>query len=663
MKSAPVLLALLVGCSGGSDAPVTPPVALPDASTLPPLSMTPGCNPIGAGGAGACLLPYPSDVFRVVDGSLPSGFRIDIPAAARIKTEEGVVVDLLATHPADGFSHLPPILAHFGVGLSGEGLVFHDAPDASLGPDSPTVLLNAATGERVLHFAEVDPRADEYPDRQALIVRPLVRLADATRYIVAIRRLKGSDGAAIAPPEGFRRLRDAEAAGDPVLQPLLTRYEAEVFPALEAAGVARSELQLAWDFTTETDLHVTGDMLAVRSATLALLSATPPAVKVTKITENTKEQEAHVWRKLDGTMTVPLFLDDTEPGGKLHRDAAGKVAQNGTAEVPFTILVPHSLADGTAAPARVLQFGHGFFGGREEAEGGFVTSFIDQTKMIAMTVDWWGMSKVDREHLINVMIGDLPNLLSYTDRVHQGMANQIALTYAVKAGLKDVPELSVGGKLLFDPAQIYFYGISQGHILGGVYLALAPNIERAALSVGGAGWSLMMFRAGPFVPFLALLHAYVPDPLDQQMLVAQTQTVFDRIDPITYAPHVLSDTYPGGPASRRIAMQIGIGDASVPNLGSHVHARALGLVHLLPAPRPLADFVEKEGPIDGSAMTEFDFGVEAPLPGWFANPPSESGSPVHEGVRRTKAGIAQIDAFFHPDGKIANTCDGPCDPE
>ena len=50
------------------------------------------------------------------------------------------------------------------------------------------VILKADTGERVMHFAELDPRAFE-EDRRALVIRPLTRLVNGARYIVAIRGL------------------------------------------------------------------------------------------------------------------------------------------------------------------------------------------------------------------------------------------------------------------------------------------------------------------------------------------------------------------------------------------------------------------------------------------------------------------------------------------
>jgi hypothetical protein len=202
----------------------------------------------------------------------------------------------------------------------------------------------------------------------------------------------------------------------------------------------------------------------------------------------------------------------------------------------------------------------------------------------------------------------------------------------------------------------YFYGISQGHILGGTYLALSQLIERAVLSVGGANFSLMMFRAKPFAPFLGAIAQTVPDALDQQKFAALTQTSFDRIDPLTYGPHVLNAPYPGA-SIRHVLAQYGLGDAQVPNVATELHARVMGLEQQLPATWRVPMLPAEEAPIVGSALVQFDFGLPAPLPGTVADLPAQD-NPVHEGVRRDDEGRAQVDRFLRPQGQIENTCGG-----
>ena len=629
-----------------------------DDDALTELVVPPGCNPLAADAD--CLLPYPSDFFRIDDPVLPAGKRVQLDDAATVTETHGEPVTLTTLHPADGFSCGTQILALFPSGVDPAPLVFHTGDvSASLGNDSPTAIVEADTGRRVLHFAELDPRA-ETDARRALALRPLERLRDGTRYVVAIRGLAGPDGAPVPVPEGFRRLRDGQAAGHPVLEPLAERYARDVFPVLAEAGLGREELLLAWDFTTATEQSVTGDMLAIRDDLVATLAEGPPEVTVTEVEDDVDEHTARIIR---ATIEVPRYLEGDEPGAHLFTDADGHVVANGTTEVPITILIPRSVAEaapGAVAP-RLLQFGHGFFGSRREIEGDFVIDLADRFAYVVVAADWWGMSQPDLAGVLDAIAVSPAATFDFTDRVHQAMANFMALAAAARGPLFDLPEMQIGAAAATDRDHLYYYGISNGHILGGTYVALSPDIERATLGSGGADYSFMMFRAHPFAAFLFVIGLFVPDALDVQKIATLGQSTLDRVDPLTYAPHVLADPYPGSPASRRLLMHIGVGDSEVPNLAAHLHARALGIPQLAPGPRTIPALDDVTAPVDGSAIVEFDFGID-PLPGIEAIPPDETNE-VHEAVRRLDASMRQIDAFFRPDGRIEATCDGPCDPE
>jgi len=661
-------LLTVTGCSDSDDEVLRPDSGVPDSGVpdsgspdsgtpdsgseeLPPLVVPEGCNPLAS--EYDCLLPFPSDYFLKEDAALPSGHRVTLTASAKLKAKDGTVFDFTDLHPADGYSHASQLLALFPGGVDAANLPPVDRPTAAT--DGATVLLDVESARGVLHFAELDPRAAD-DGRRALLVRPVERLRNGARYIVALRGLKAKDGTPVPVPEGFRRIRDGQTAGDPLLAPLARHYEDAIFPALVAAGVPRAELQLAWDFTTETEEAVTRDMLDVRRLAMEAMEATPPAVTVTEVKDDV---DANIARRIKGTLRVPLFMESAQPGALLARDAQGRVKRNGDADVPFTLQIPRSVWGQSVAPVRFLQYGHGFFGSQGESDGSFVRPFVQATKMVVMTVDWWGMSQADAPGVLGAMAQQPAQTMRFTDRVHQGMVNQMAVMYAARTTLKDLAELKDGGVLVYDPAQTYYYGISQGHILGGTYLALAPHVSRAVLSVGGANFSLMMFRAKPFSMFLQAIAQTVPDALDQQKFAALTQTSFDRIDPITYAPHVLTSLYEGGPASRRVLVQYGLGDAQVPNVATELHSRAMGLTQQLPATWRVPFLPAEEATLETSALVQFDFGLPAPLPGTVANLP-EQDNPVHEGVRRDADGRQQVDLFLRPDGKVEPTCGGIC---
>jgi hypothetical protein len=646
----PLVLAFaLHGCSSdGADTP--PPVAQ--------LTIPLGCNPLAADWD--CMLPFPSDVFLVDDPSMPSGKRLKLGNAA-MKTKEGTVVDFTDLHPADGATHLPQILAVFPEGVDRKSLVFHDKMEETLQvATSTTLLLEADTGKPVMHFAELDPRAAE-DNRRALIIRPMIRLENKKRYVVAIRKLANKEGKTIAAPEGFRLLRDNAYAGHGVLGPLGTRYEKDVFGVLAKAGVARSELQLAWDFTVRSEENATRDMLEVRKLILESLEKSPPAITITKIDD---APDARTFRLVHGTMKLPLFLEAPGPLSKLKRDSSGKVVANGTVDVPFEVFVPPSAA--TGEPARAFTYGHGFFGEREElfASWSAVPTIAEKSRMIGAAVDWVGMAADDEDPVADLIVQNkMSEVFVFTDRVHQAMANQIALAWALKGPLTKEPSLQNAGKPLYDPSTVYWFGISQGHILGATYSALSPYVERAVLQVGGAGFSMMMPRSESFTPFIAFIQILVPDALDLQKFIAQSQLSMDRIEAGTYAPHLLTNGYPGGPATRKVLLQTALYDSLVPNIAADTHARSLGVAHYTPSARKVPGLVDVTGPYDGSAQIDFDFmlpvdkrhGLEATIP--------NEDNKVHGNLRKLDVVSKQIDAFLKSGGKIESFCSAACDPE
>ena len=170
---------------------------------------------------------------------------------------------------------------------------------------------------------------------------------------------------------------------------------------------------------------------------------------------------------------------------------------NGDAEVPFTLQVPHSAnpTDLNFQPARILQYGHGFFGLREEINYGFMRGYTNEGKYVAAAVDWWGMSEDDLGQVVQDAFNRPGAAFDFVDRLHQAMANMIALSYALKGPMTQVPALRRFGKSLYDPDKLYYYGISQGAIFGVTMLSANPLLDRAALSVGGGPYSLMMSRS------------------------------------------------------------------------------------------------------------------------------------------------------------------------
>jgi hypothetical protein len=635
----------------------------PQKQPLPPLGLAEGCQPL-LGGAD-CFGPFPSDYFRTPDPSLPSGHRLLLTPAAKVRTTVGLV-DPSAWRPVDGASLVPTLVTSYPGGLSPEGLpALLDDAEASVAADAHTLWVEVGSGRRIHHYVDLDVRQPN-AQRRSAVFHTREGLKENTRYVVAIRRARAPDGAPAPTPEGFRRLRDAEAAGDPQLEPLAARFEQEVFPVLAAAGWDRKDVQLAWDFTTGTRANSTRDMLRVRELTLQWLATHTPAVTVTKVEEN---RANGTWRTVKGTVEAPLFLAEDRPEAALHLGEDGQVAQNGTTPLEFVAEVPTSVRD-LGGEAEPLFYGHGFFGDPDEISYSTVVQLAAQLKVVTFATRWSGMSSQDAPSVGAAMLSHPGEALRFTDRVHQGMANWLVLHAAVEGPLRghaaftrpaSGPGAAPPGQPVYAARARSFLGVSMGHVLGGTLAALDPGLDRVMLHVGGAGFCTMMMRARPFAAFLLLLDNSIRDPSDQQKLIALLQAPFDRVDPATYAPLLLSEKLPGSPADRRVLMQFGLGDAVVPNLGSLLHAQLVGLPMLSPSPAPASyhGLPEQGGPLP-SAVATFDRGID--LAGVYALPnPDRPDNGVHEGIRLLPYVVSQMDTFLRQ-GVVQNFCSGACDP-
>jgi hypothetical protein len=631
MKLMPLLL-LFAAC--GDDASATPQ----------------GCQPL-LGGAD-CLLPYPSDYFRSPD---PNGYHIAIADAAKVKDMHGHPVDPTTFWQADGFSRVSQIVATLGAPVAHDGLVgILDDYAGSTMPQSRTLLINATTGELIPHYVDVDSRPSK-PTRQGIALYPAILLAPKTRYVVALQNIVGADGMPVPAPKGFQKLRDHQVGDDDAaLKGIATHFDSDVFPVIVRAGVARGSLQLAWDFTTASDEHPQEDMKNVREQTLAWLDQNQIQVTVDSVEQNT---DADVWLRVRGTITGPLFMEDANPGAILHRDASGKVVQNGMATFPYIAQVPMSLMTATT-PARALAFGHGFFGSRDEITGAAVRHISDRLQMVVFGIDWWGMSQDDAGKVAYYLAGDPSNIDRFTDRVHQAMANWLVMTAAIRGPLAQQMALQrTGGAGLYDPSTVYFLGISEGHILGSVMCSLNPDITRAVLNVGGASWTHMMFRARPFSGFLGVLDTTLPDGLSEYEFTALARSAMDRIDPAIWAEYLLGGGLPRNPAQRHVLLQIGIGDDEVINPATFLQARILGIPQMAPNAMSGWNLEQKMAPMD-SALAVWDFGVDY---SYYATPePLGMENGVHEGLRRLDTVIDQMDQHLRPNGMILNTCGGVC---
>jgi hypothetical protein len=603
-----------------------------------------------------CLLPYPSSVFLKADPTTPTGLRVNYALEAMPTNVDGKDIDPTEWNTLDGFSPGPIILALFPQGV--DLVASKTAPITdfarSLDADSPTVLINAATGEHIPHFVELDVQATA-PATQAFIIRPGVRLQEATRYIVAIRNLKDLSGSTIAPRRAFQILRDQLATPVQTINARRNQFE-DIFARLAQAGVARDDLILAWDFTTASTESLTSRALSLRDQGLAANGPGAPPFVVTSVEDNYSDQ---IFRRVRGHFTVPLFMKKDAPATTYNLDANGVPLQNGTSEAPFTVTIPRIAVEGSATqPGRPVVYGHGLLGsGEGEVTAGNLQTLSNKFNFILAATDWVGMSDNDFNATLRIT-ADLSNFRQLPDRLQQAMLNFMLLGRLLIStdGFNSDPAFQFNGVPIIDRQELYYYGISQGGIEGGAYMALATDTVRGVLGVGAANYSTLLQRSADFSQFEFPLNQHYTNEIERSLLYPLIQQLWDRAEPNGYLSHLVANPLPGAPA-KKILMQVGLYDSQVPNIGTQIQARSLGIPAVAPSVWPLFEVPEMTAPFDGSAFVPYDVNA-VPPPLTNTAPSPDNG--VHEAIRRLDAAQNQIDAFLRPNGTVQNFCDGPC---
>jgi hypothetical protein len=580
-----------------------------------------------------CGYPFPSNVFTVDATDTPTGRRVKIDDATIPTAANGGKASGAPWSKSDGFSSGASLLTHLP-GATLAGLAGPDTPERSLDADSPTVVLDTVTGQRVPHFAEVD-RAEGELEQRSFIIHPVVPLADGHRYIVAIRHVHTADGD-VTPSPAFKALRDLESSPEPSVDARRALYE-DIFGRLTAANVARAELQLAWDFTTASRENVTGWLLHMRDEALARAGEAGPAYRIESADETFSTNEIAV--KITGQMTVPLYLDQPGPGANLLFGPDGMPEPDPakpTYEIPFEVLIPKSAL---TAPAALLQYGHGLLGGRSQVESSNLRKVINDKNYVAFATDLVGMAEDgDRLHISDVLAsGHIERISTMFDRLHQGFVNALLAMRMMKNGFAKDPKY--GARI--DASKRYYHGISQGGIMGGVYMATSTDVERGVLEVMGQPYTLLLHRSVDFNLFFVVLRATYPDTRDQQLVLALTQMLWDRVEPTGYTKY-MHGGLPNTP-SHEVLMRSALGDHQVSTWGAQVMARAVGAKLLETGNGEHFGLEKVTESASGSVYAEYDFGLpHAPL----CNVPMTLCMDPHGLLRKLDSAEEQLDRFL-----------------
>ena len=607
------------------------------------------CDPIDPA---QCMLPYPNDWFTKLDPASATGRRLDLTVAMMPRNVNGKPIEPQEFNRSDGFSAGAQILTVVPGMTKNEDLVPSGLPPVTdLGMNSSSdlgvILLNTKTGQTSPVWTEVDQYTSEAgpfapgqvaPVQQDLMIHPAINLDDGTRYIVALRHLRDDSGNIVAPSPAFKAYRDGTAAAsDP-----RTTHMNEIFDALTQAGwTDRSDIYLAWDFTTASTLNVTGRLLAIRNDAFGQLGDTDPGggmvpgdhaptFTVDPVTNYTPAQNGNIARQITGHFTVPCYIAPTcEPPTKCDKvsqgfvndcptpgqflldptnpDATPTQVPGQTYQANFICNVGRSALD-NHEPMRPVEYGHGLFGGADEVNSDPQETMAGQHGMMYCATDWTGMATADVPNAV-AALQDMSRFPWLTDRVQQGELNFLYLARLMvhPQGFSSNPAFQwPDGKSFIDTTQPYYDGNSQGGIYGGTVCAISIDVKHCVLGVPGMDYSILLPRSSDYVAesnvagtdlskfhptdpgsakdlvgYSELFDSSYPDQAQRLLVLDLAQTLWDRSDPNGYARHMTTDPLPDTP-QHHVLLQLAYGDHQVANITAETEARSIGACGFTP---------------------------------------------------------------------------------
>src|SRR3954452_6393397 len=629
-----------------------------------------------------CMLPYPNDWFTKADASSATGRRLDLSVLAMPRNAAGKPIEPQEWNRSDGFSAGAQILTVVPGMTKNADLVPSGLPPVTNlamneQDDLGVVLLDEETGRQWPVWVEVDQYTDESGAepagvigsvQQDLMIHPAENLADGHRYIVALRHLVDDNGKTVPAPAAFAAYRDGTASATDARRP----HMENLFATLAKAGVARSNLYLAWDFTTASTKNVTGRLTAIRNDAFAQLGdktladgvvqGSAPAFTVDSVQNFTPDQDSQVARRITGHFTVPCYIAPTcEPPAKCDQisqgvfndcptpgqfaldptdpDAVPSQTPGQTYQANF-ICNAGRTAVGKHDLMRPVEYGHGLFGGAGEVNSGPQKTMADQHEMLYCATDWTGMATADVPNAL-IALNDLSRFPLLTDRVQQGELNFLYLARLMvhPQGFSADPAFQYDDThtSFIDTREAFYDGNSQGGIYGGTVCAVSVDVRHCVLGVPGMDYSILLPRSSDYVAqqslsqtdptqfdpgdptaqigYSQLLDASYPDQSQRMLILDLIQTLWDRSDPNGYATH-MTDGLPNT-SHHDVRLQVAYGAHQGANITAETEARTIG-AHgfappLVPArygpyKDPFWGIPAIDGSWNGSAIALFDTG-------------------------------------------------------
>ena len=650
---------LLSGCiSGGLDDDIS---IIEDEIEVPsePVEVvtTDGCenlNPLH------CMLPFPSNAFLNVDNSTTTGYKVNYASNTLPSSGTTSNVEIVALNRFDGFSPSTQIMTAFSTVPNLTGVANQHSIATSLSDDHATILLNLKTGERVAHWVELDDRATN-PSATIVFMRTLGALDYDTTYGVAFIGLTDLSGNPITPSPAMQAIIDGNTTTSQDIESRRGEIDSLLDTLVDDGSDARSygyshaDVKAAWVFHTASSQSILGDISTMRSDALTRLGEDGIGCTVTSSEDNYGDDDK-LYRRIRGTFTAPQYLESQNPPALLVRGADGLPQYVEDAEIPYTMVIPQVLADLNESGPLVV-FGHGFLG-TGEGTSNYLGGWAEEYKVSFVATDLYGWSTSDFDTLGLGMI-DPSYFQHQAERIEQALINKMTMIRTFKGICSDLDEMYSDGTNLVNSTDVHYMGYSLGGIYGASVVAVSPDIDRAALWVGGSGFSTFVERSTNFATFAELFShsAAYPERNDRALLIGVMQQMWDCSDPESFLPFA-NDGYESVIEPFSFLSIISVNDAQVPGISSDRAARTAGIPVLDSSARLPYGITTQSGPISGSAIVYWDGGYNA-MPEGNAPPPVADAGKAHNEIGVIENVNEMVKEFLHT-GVIIDTCDETC---
>lgn len=634
------------------------------------------CDPIDPS---MCALPYPSNLFLVEDSDTPTGVALQFGETSLPEGRSQIKPD--AWDGLDGYGVSSPILfsaPNLDMSALPNEINARSSWDGEIGQAQLFEVKDDGALERVPFFAERDVRKSA--DESLYFLRPLVILEEGTRYIVMLRNFKDTDGKTMSRSNAFDKLVKNQGHLDPELSGRQAHFN-EIFTALEAEGIDRDELYLAWDFNTMSHESLHGPMLQGRDLIVDALDGNPPQMTVDSFTEWQRDdpdasQYNAFWQyEIYGYFTAPQIV---RPEGALgyvfNKDDDGNLAIYEEKEREFWVRIPYEVVENPSESVQMIQYGHGLLGKGNQVRGEAFGRTSGEYRNIYFGGNWTGMSSPD-EARVGAIVSDFSNFRWLSDNMHQGILEFLVLADAMKHTFSTLGEIKdkEDNDLGFDVStlnlheEILYHGISQGGIYGPTYLAISPDIDVGALGVPGINYNFLVQRSIDFDQFMAIaLIAYNNDPSKVALVLAAIQSLWDMTDPASYYKHLINEPFPGN-NEKHVLLQPAKGDHQVSPLTNLIVANSgvgvkvmngwgVDITHMGPNLQE-QEYVTDGVPYKGSGIVLWGFGNPWPAPGMIP-PQEEKALDPHGTPRYIHEHQEQMMHFLQTGGEIKDVCAG-----